>query len=464
MTTLGPARDESTLCRDNRSHLRSRIAELDALIASLVAERRRLQAESNAIVYPVLSLPPDVTTEIFLRCLPCEGNPRPSPTQAPLLLAQICRQWRQITLHTPALWQCVLFKNEMPVELLHIWLSRSGNHPISLQCQETSRAGALIEASLAHSHHWQDIKFTLPLTSLSKLALHHAFLPMLRSIYIDPFQLDHEPATERVIIQDAPLLREAHIPSLPLVKIDLPWPQITVLTLLHHVNFVECISLLRGCQDLVNLTVHTLGPATVDIAVLTLHSLESLTCNFGDPSILDFLTLPRLERLTVTDNGLAQHAVLGNLIRRSACPLTFFSMSGHGLAAVDTLIPSLRALPDSVSELELIAISSRRDFSEQLFTALLQSMDLLPQLTTLQWRGPRRSADVPQTLIDMLHMRMQGSPSRVALRSLTLHITLRQSDHIPSSSALAQLRALASAGLDITFTVSGTKTITHNIL
>ncbi|KAJ6533032.1 hypothetical protein B0H19DRAFT_876733, partial [Mycena capillaripes] len=96
------------------------------------AERERLQAESDAIVYPVLSLPPEVTTEIFLRCVPCEPNPRPSPTQAPLLLAQICRQWRQIALHTPALWRCLLFGDEMPVEFLHIWLSRSGNHPLSL--------------------------------------------------------------------------------------------------------------------------------------------------------------------------------------------------------------------------------------------------------------------------------------------------------------------------------------------
>ncbi|KAJ6533078.1 hypothetical protein B0H19DRAFT_884848, partial [Mycena capillaripes] len=84
--------------------LRSRISELDALIASLTAERQRLQAESDAIVYPVLSLPPEITMEIFSCCIPSESNPRPSPTEAPLLLAQICRQWREVALHTPALW------------------------------------------------------------------------------------------------------------------------------------------------------------------------------------------------------------------------------------------------------------------------------------------------------------------------------------------------------------------------
>ncbi|KAJ6533027.1 hypothetical protein B0H19DRAFT_1383782 [Mycena capillaripes] len=95
MTTLVPAKDERQVTttmsnldlgeQDDQVHtlawdsLRSRISELDALIASLTAERQRLQAESDAIVYPVLSLPPEVTTEIFLCCLPAiQIHGRPS--------------------------------------------------------------------------------------------------------------------------------------------------------------------------------------------------------------------------------------------------------------------------------------------------------------------------------------------------------------------------------------------------
>ncbi|KAJ6533031.1 hypothetical protein B0H19DRAFT_879289, partial [Mycena capillaripes] len=85
-------------------YLRNRLYELDTLIASLTAERQRLQAKLDAIVYPVLSLPPEITMEVFVRCLPSESDRCPSWKQAPLLLAQICRQWRQIALDTPALW------------------------------------------------------------------------------------------------------------------------------------------------------------------------------------------------------------------------------------------------------------------------------------------------------------------------------------------------------------------------
>ncbi|KAJ6533040.1 hypothetical protein B0H19DRAFT_877038, partial [Mycena capillaripes] len=101
-------------------------------IDSLTAERQRLRAESDATVYPVLSLPPEITMGVFLRCMPSESKFRPSPIHAPLLLAQICRQWRQIALHTPALWRCLLLEDGRPVELLHLWLSRCGNLPISL--------------------------------------------------------------------------------------------------------------------------------------------------------------------------------------------------------------------------------------------------------------------------------------------------------------------------------------------
>ncbi|KAJ7898614.1 hypothetical protein B0H14DRAFT_2315033, partial [Mycena olivaceomarginata] len=55
-------------------------------------------------IYPVLTLPPEITTEIFIRCLPVQWYHLPSPRDAPLLLLQICSSWRALTLCTPALW------------------------------------------------------------------------------------------------------------------------------------------------------------------------------------------------------------------------------------------------------------------------------------------------------------------------------------------------------------------------
>ncbi|KAJ6608263.1 hypothetical protein B0H10DRAFT_1711402, partial [Mycena sp. CBHHK59/15] len=54
-------------------------------------------------VHPVLSLPPEITSEIFIHCLP-SGFLKPSTRKAPLLFTQICHRWRLIALETPELW------------------------------------------------------------------------------------------------------------------------------------------------------------------------------------------------------------------------------------------------------------------------------------------------------------------------------------------------------------------------
>ncbi|KAF8175470.1 hypothetical protein K438DRAFT_1608588, partial [Mycena galopus ATCC 62051] len=63
---------------------------------------RNFEEELDSIVYPVLSLPPEITSHIFIQSLP--EDTRPSPRSAPLLLVQICRSWRVIAIATPDLW------------------------------------------------------------------------------------------------------------------------------------------------------------------------------------------------------------------------------------------------------------------------------------------------------------------------------------------------------------------------
>ncbi|KAJ7719145.1 hypothetical protein B0H16DRAFT_1255598, partial [Mycena metata] len=52
----------------------------------------------------VSTIPVEIISQIFLECLPADGRVRPSPHRAPLLLAQICRRWREIALGTGQLW------------------------------------------------------------------------------------------------------------------------------------------------------------------------------------------------------------------------------------------------------------------------------------------------------------------------------------------------------------------------
>ncbi|KAJ7827093.1 hypothetical protein B0H13DRAFT_1657130, partial [Mycena leptocephala] len=79
------------------------LAALVCAITSLEKAQRVVEESLALIVYPVLTLPYEITSRIFVACLPSDGV-RPSPDAAPLLLAQICRHWRKIALSTGELW------------------------------------------------------------------------------------------------------------------------------------------------------------------------------------------------------------------------------------------------------------------------------------------------------------------------------------------------------------------------
>ncbi|KAJ7769247.1 hypothetical protein B0H14DRAFT_2967785 [Mycena olivaceomarginata] len=62
--------------------------------------------------YPVLTLPNEIVGQIFAHVLPIHRAPsvQTPPLRgpdSPTLLAQICRQWRDVALETPALWRAL---------------------------------------------------------------------------------------------------------------------------------------------------------------------------------------------------------------------------------------------------------------------------------------------------------------------------------------------------------------------
>ncbi|KAF7375523.1 F-box domain-containing protein [Mycena sanguinolenta] len=344
-----------------RVALRSRLSELDTLISSLTAERQRLQDIADTIIYPVLSLPVETTTEIFRRCIPAQSNLGKSSSEAPWVLAQVCRRWRQIALSTPHLWQSLFFRDgEAPIELLHLWLSRSGRLPLKLDLAsvDPSRAASLMETSLLHCHRWQDVKFGLPSGSFSGLDLRGVSLPLLHSISLHSVLWTGEPIVDIFAITDAPSLRHVDVSVLPHVTFNVPWAPLTTLTLLHRIPLTQCMSLLEECRNLVNLTVSTIGPAATHI---THTSLEILTCDLGEACVLQHLTLPHLLRLTVTrvDKAGWYASVFSAFINRSACPLQFLTVQSIALGSLTFLAAFLRAVPNSTSDVELAWYKSR---------------------------------------------------------------------------------------------------------
>ncbi|KAJ6477533.1 hypothetical protein C8R45DRAFT_873014 [Mycena sanguinolenta] len=462
---------EETQTNTGRVALRNRLSQLDALIATLTAERQRLRRVADAIVYPVLSLPPEITTEIFLGCIPPQSNLGESPSEAPFLLAQICRQWRQIALDTPQLWRSLVFHDkETSIELLQLWLARSGSLPLDfeLKCWDPPRVRVLIETMLLHCHRWQDVKFGLPEQSFSELDLRHASLPKLHSISLEPTVLGGVPESvnNAVTITHAPSLRDVHVSMLPKATIVVPWASITSLTLSHQWQFTACMSLLEECPNLVSLHVSTTGRLAGVYTNIILSSLETLTCDFGEASVLEYLTLPRLSRLTVSDIWEPHHAtIFSTFIRRSACPLQFLSVHDVETTSLSALVPFLRAIPESVSDVEFTW--DEWGSTTDLFSTL-QSMDILPALKHLRLTPATPMYDEEyNNLLEMLYARVQARPPRVSLESMMLHIipnNFNVAQATPRISRMAQLRELASAGLKINFSITSSDLSTRVLL
>ncbi|KAJ7770752.1 hypothetical protein B0H16DRAFT_1238326, partial [Mycena metata] len=87
-------------------------------------------------------LPNEITARIFILCLSSQSRVKPSPRKAPLLLAQVCRHWREVALSTAALWRSIdmdfkdrrWYSSHLPIStktrLLQTWLSRAKGSPL----------------------------------------------------------------------------------------------------------------------------------------------------------------------------------------------------------------------------------------------------------------------------------------------------------------------------------------------
>ncbi|KAJ7440051.1 hypothetical protein B0H11DRAFT_1656618, partial [Mycena galericulata] len=86
--------------------LSSEIAALYATLIRIKEERERLQAHLDACIYPVLALPNEIVSEIFIHSLPPPEaqSSDSSAIQTLIALGQVCHKWRGISLSTPRLW------------------------------------------------------------------------------------------------------------------------------------------------------------------------------------------------------------------------------------------------------------------------------------------------------------------------------------------------------------------------
>jgi hypothetical protein len=430
------------------------ILELKLRLKSLEDNRQYIQDQLDGIVYPILTLPHEITSEIFLDCLPSPdvgSVESPDVTKAPLLLLHVCRTWRDIALSTPHLWvHLYLDLHRIPEEVgvhglervMADWFLRAGACPLSLSIYNAGNplwAEAIRAALLHHAPQLQSISLSLPRSDFQRLANIGAF-PILETLAVDiPFNDVEEERLE--LLGTAPRLRNfvwgegaGPCPSL------IPYGGLSTVTC-DSLSPDDFFDLLLCNPSLEKFTGCVRDEEIVRLDVVTHGRLQTL--HLSDGCYMYFLRLVRLpaiqnihiETSIVTD----ECPDIISFLARSSASLRRFSTSVYIPLATDWFSTPMPYLTD----IELWGPNP--DFLLDFFQKLDRAQDqgFLPHLQNLALRGCILDV-VNAPLLQALTSRCIGDEESSILRSFRVGGLLSDDE-----SQTAALRTLVEKGMSI---------------
>ncbi|KAJ6544583.1 hypothetical protein DFH09DRAFT_1282291 [Mycena vulgaris] len=364
------------------------------------------QRELNAILDPMERLPLEISSDIF---------------DAPLIFLNICHSWSDIALSTPLLWTNIVIWHPHPPKLdklLEVWLDRGRGLPLSL-----SFAGPFggPDGSIEHR--------------IRALVKQHA--PRVRHLEV---ALNTRADLEELITMPFSALKRVSIAS---GMTSFPWA-------------AECLALFRGAPELEEYTSDGLvyedsanGPPLLTHPSLRhlhlglprweLDQVEGIQygSTWSSAKILEFLTLPALETLLISDFDIS-HDILLAFLTRSSPRLRSLDLDippqGWSAAMVDRycrLVPSLADLA--------LETSAHDEDSQSLLLfldTLATSPDLLPNRHLTIWGDFRHRPSPCKNFIRSLLSR--GAPRPTQLQSFRLILMLFDEED-PDDDAMAEI-------------------------
>ncbi|KAJ7766697.1 hypothetical protein B0H16DRAFT_1453741 [Mycena metata] len=446
-----------------------------------------------------LPFPPEIIAEIFFHCLPFEFT-IPDPTTAPLVLCGICHQYREIALSTPALWSSLsldvsrMARSKAYLELLHKWIARAGNTPLSLSFQEnytsqtfqrgvipdnSSAIESLISTAVALSGQWRNIEIKVFVRDdINALLLPiKGTLPLLEKLIV-VYNKTPDPPTS---IASAPNLRCVSARYHPQMR--LPWHQLTTFHCDSGLDAASALNVLRDSPNMLDaaFTLNDMGTPTSALSLATLRHarLECLTLGgFAgfqeDLAIFRYLETPSVKTLRV----LFQDTVF--TIFRPLDISPFLSFLSQPSLRLHTLILShLPATPVDLiacsrATLFLVHLKVRlalhtvlpstdetRAQMDTMFGQLTRQSDFLPHLESLHLVFPGNSCDnaiTPSVVIEMLCWRWAGTGTAQLLSFRLAHETDYKIESDAVINSHPESRRLEDEGMDLYVGVANTTT------
>ncbi|KAJ7135122.1 hypothetical protein C8R46DRAFT_1139508 [Mycena filopes] len=424
----------------------------------------------------ILSIfPPEITAKVFGHCLrlknehrklPVDGHPAlqrwsPSPREAPLLLAQICRQWRDICLDTPNLWTSIEFDDTQPIEFLLTWLSRAGNSvPLSLRIRASGATASLVmDIILPYSHRWQHIHLALSAAEPPLLHMHH--FPILEQLTLAVLGTQSH-STDPIIIQSAPLLAYTDIRTVPNLEFaaDVCMHHLTTLRL-HSFTLLQTFAILRTCPSILDLSCNFRWLNSRRLPPMLLPSLRALTVT--DDQMLPVLTTPNLEQLSLQytshDTGV-HHEAVREWLERSHCDLLSLSLNTRNMRS-----GHLQYILGPAHMIRHLRVTVANSMDFPYLMRRLHSPTLLPNLVHLEVHDPSEMiASTMGQYQAMLHI-LPRRHKQMGFMRMELFLGRHTVDrvHILPVAVMQRLCALAEKGLQVRVTAQARQGLYHEV-
>ncbi|KAJ7661907.1 hypothetical protein DFH06DRAFT_1325231 [Mycena polygramma] len=298
-------------------------------LATLWFEKMVVEERLDSYKYPVLTLPSEIVSEIFIHFLPTfPYRPPIAGKHSPTSLTQICRRWRGIALATPELWRAIeLSAEDHPFLQLYtvfvIWLDRSHSLPLSISIRETpddydnSVLPGIFAALVQNRGRLEWLELRLIQSRLPDL---DGPMPLLRRLSLSAVD-----TSSSFSLHSLPLLRSADLGDVTTRSVTLPWAQLTSLSL-RHVHPDDSARILRQTAKLVHCTIQLWFNINNNQFEVTLPYLESLVFDATSDAVPGYLgqfNVPALRILEVPSRqlGFAPIDSLAELISKSGCNL-----------------------------------------------------------------------------------------------------------------------------------------------